>query len=389
MHSPLAILFFTVLLDLVGFGIILPVLPLYAKSLGASEIEIGLIAASFSLMTLLWSPVMGRWSDRIGRRSVLIVCIAINAAGYALFAHATTLGLLIASRMLNGIGASNISVAQAYIADITAGSDRARSLGLIGAAFGLGFIIGPVLGGFLKAHGGIVAVGYVPAALSIINAVLAWIRLKEPPRHQELAAHRASILATLRQALQHPVRGRLVLFSFAYWFAFVMMQITFVLFAHERFGWREDAIGGLFAFIGIIGASIQGGAIGPLVQRYGEKTLLSTGIGLFSVGMLLLPWAPTAAVLVGLIGIMAIGSALVNPTMNALLSQSADAASQGAVLGLSQSAASLARITGPIVGMSLYGLRHEVPYLAAGLIGLACLAGLILPLPIAESGYKS
>ncbi len=389
MNSPLAILFFTVLLDLVGFGIILPVLPLYAKSLGASEIEIGLIAASFSLMTLLWSPLMGRWSDRIGRRPVLIVCIAINAAGYALFAHASTLAMLIVSRMLNGIGASNISVAQAYIADTTAGSDRARSLGLIGAAFGLGFIIGPVLGGFLKAHGGIEAVGYVPAVLSILNALLAFVRLQEPPRQQESISYRATFLTTLRLALQHPIRGRLVVFSFAYWFAFVMMQITFVLFANERFGWREDAIGGLFAFIGIIGASIQGGAIGPLVRRFGEKTLLSMGTGLFSVGMLLLPWAPSAAVLVAVVGFMAIGSALVNPTMNALLSQSADAASQGAVLGLSQSAASLARITGPIVGMSLYGLRHEAPYLAAGLIGLACLASLILPLPIAESGYRS
>jgi len=385
MKSPLAILFFTVLLDLVGFGIILPVLPLYAKSLGASELEIGAIAASFSLMTLLWSPLLGRWSDRIGRRPVLIAGILINAIGYAVFAHASTLALLIVSRMLNGIGASNISVAQAYIADTTTDSDRARSLGLIGAAFGLGFIIGPVLGGFLKAHGGIVAVGYVPAALSLLNALIAFARLREPVRHHADHGQRRSLLQSLHAAVGHPVRGRLVLFSFAYWFAFVMMQITFVLFANERFGWREDAIGGLFAFIGIIGAAIQGGAIGPLVRRFGEKTLLALGSSAFAVGMLLLPLAPSAAVLVVIIGVMAVGSALVNPTMNALLSRSADAASQGSVLGLSQSAASLARITGPIIGMSLYGLRHEAPYVAAGIIGIACLVGLVLPLPVAGS----
>jgi MFS family permease len=385
MNSPRAILFFTVLLDLIGFGIILPVLPLYAKSLGASELEIGLIAASFSLMTLLWSPVFGRWSDRVGRRPVLLLCILINAAGYVLFAHATSLWLLVLSRMLNGVGASNISVAQAYIADTSTGSERARSLGLIGAAFGLGFIIGPALGGYLKAHGGIAAVGYVPAALSILNAMIAFVRLPEPPRHTDRPAARGSIADSFRDAIGHPIRGRLVLLSFAYWFAFVMMQITFVLFANERFGWREDAIGGIFALTGLIGATIQGGAIGLLVRHFGEKHLLSVGLGLFSLGMLSLPWAPSAALLVALLGVMAIGSALVTPTMNSLLSQSADGASQGAVLGLSQSASSLARITGPLVGMSLYGLRHELPYVTAGIIGLVCLVGLVLPLPVAES----
>jgi MFS family permease len=378
MNSPLAILFLTVLLDLIGFGIILPVFPLYARDLGASQLEIGFIAASFSVMTLLWSPILGRWSDRLGRRPILLTCIVINAAGYALFANARTLAILIASRMLNGIGASNISVAQAYIADTTSGADRARSLGLIGAAFGLGFIIGPALGGFLKAQFGIAAVGYVPSVLSLLNALLAWIRLPEPQRHA--FAQRPSFGATVRATITHPQQSRLVLLSFAYWFAFVMMQITFALFANERFGWREDAIGGVFALTGLIGSAIQGGAIGKLVKTFGEKKLLSIGLVLFAIGMLALPWMPSSASVVATLGGIAVGSALVTPTLNALLSLSADDHSQGSVLGLSQSAASLARIVGPIVGMGLYGVRHEMPYVAAGLIGFACLFALVLPL---------
>lgn len=381
MNTPLGILFVTVLLDLIGFGIILPVLPIYARSLGASELEIGLIAASFSLMTLLWSPILGRWSDRVGRRPVLLTCILINAAGYALFAHATTLVMLVLSRMLNGIGASNISVAQAYIADTTDSSDRARSLGLIGAAFGLGFIIGPALGGFLKAHGGITAVGYVPCALSLLNALAAWIRLPESAPSTVTLSQPRSLFASIKTVLTLPVRQRLIAFSFLYWFAFVMMQISFVLFANERFGWREDAIGGLFALIGIIGASIQGGAIGPLVRRYGEKRLLEGGLLLFSTGMLLLPWMPTSALLVLVLTLMAIGSALITPTVNTLLSHTADATLQGAVLGLAQSAASLARILGPVVGMGLYALRHEMPYIVAGLVGLVSMLTLVIPLP--------
>lgn len=378
MNSPLAILFLTVLLDLIGFGIILPVLPLYARDIGAHQLEIGLLAASFSVMTLLWSPILGRWSDRIGRRPILLMCILINAAGYALFANARTLVILFFSRMLNGIGASNISVAQAYIADTSSGADRARSLGLIGAAFGLGFIIGPALGGFLKAEFGIAAVGYVPSALSLLNALLAWIRLPEPQRH--VLAQRPSFGATVRAAFAHPQQSRLVLLSFAYWFAFVMMQITFALFANERFGWREDAIGGVFALTGLIGSAIQGGAIGKLVRTFGETKLLGAGLVLFAIGMLALPWMPSSAFLIATLGEIAVGSALVTPTMNALLSLSADASSQGAILGLSQSAASLARIVGPIVGMGLYAFRHEVPYVAAGIIGFACFFALALPL---------
>jgi len=379
MKSPYAVLFLTVLLDLIGFGIILPVLPIYARNLGACELDIGLIAASFSVMTFLWSPIFGRWSDRLGRRPILLGCIVINAVGYALFANAHTLAILIASRMLNGIGASNISVAQAYIADSSSDTDRARSLGLIGAAFGIGFIIGPALGGVLMAHVGISAVGYVPSALSVLNALLAWKLLPEPQRHAQ--PERRSFRATLHAALIHPQQSRLILFSFAYWFAFVMMQITFALFANERLGWREDAIGGVFALTGLIGAGIQGGAIGKLVRLFGEKTLLGIGLILFIVGMLALPWMPTSALVVTTLGIIAVGSALVTPTLNALLTLSADRRSQGAVLGLAQSAASLARIVGPIVGMGLYGIRHEVPYIAAGTIAFACLLFIVIPLP--------
>lgn len=379
MNSPLAILFFTVMLDLVGFGIVLPVLPLYARSLGASDVVIGVVAASFSLMTFMFSPLLGRWSDRVGRKVVLSVCILINALGYALFAHATTLVLLILSRMLCGIGASNISVAQAYIADVSDPSNRARSLGLIGAAFGLGFIIGPALGGLLKLHIGIEAVGYVPCALSILNALLAWIRLPEPPRHHELSS--GIKRHSLPTVLQHPLQGKLIMLMFAFTFAFVMMQITFALLANERFGWREDAIGGLFALIGIVAASIQGGAIGPAVRRFGEKQLLKTGLLVFAGGITALPWMPNSALVIGLSAAMAAGSAFINPSMASLLSAAATETEQGLVLGLSQSAGSLARIIGPIVGTWLYGIRHELPYALGGIITLCCVLVLVQPLP--------
>lgn len=332
-------------------------------------------------MTLLWSPILGRWSDRVGRRPVLLTCILINAAGYALFAHATTLVMLVLSRMLNGIGASNISVAQAYIADTTDSSDRARSLGLIGAAFGLGFIIGPALGGFLKAHGGITAVGYVPCALSLLNALAAWIRLPESAPSTVTLSQPRSLFASIKTVLTLPVRQRLIAFSFLYWFAFVMMQISFVLFC-QRTIWLARGCNRWIVCPDWNNRSKHSrGAIGPLVRRYGEKRLLEGGLLLFSTGMLLLPWMPTSALLVLVLTLMAIGSALITPTVNTLLSHTADATLQGAVLGLAQSAASLARILGPVVGMGLYALRHEMPYIVAGLVGLVSMLTLVIPLP--------
>ncbi len=381
-RSPLVIIFITVLIDLIGFGIVIPVLPLYALRFGASETVIGLLLGVFSAMQFIFAPILGRLSDRVGRRPVLLVSLIGTSIGFVVMGLANSLAILFAARIIDGISGGNISTAQAYIADVTPPHKRSRGMGLIGAAFGIGFIIGPAIGGLLS-HISLAAPFYFAAALSAGNAVALYFLLPESlsPEHRSQAARRVSIKEVFARS-----GNRQFLAVVATWFfatvPFAMLTSTFALFATERFRFDAADIGFIFAYLGLLGAVIQGGLIGRLVNLFGDKTLVIIGTALMAASMTLLPISETLVVLMIACTGIAIGNSLLVPTLNGLASKSVGAAWQGRALGVLQSAASLARIIGPVLGGILLNRDAQAvtarygrsPFWAGGAIMLVALA---------------
>lgn len=374
--SPLVIVFFTVFIDLLGFGLVVPILPVYTKELGASDLVVGLVAAVYSLMNFFFTPFLGTYSDRVGRRPIILVAIFINAIAYLIFSKANTLFILFLSRTLAGIGSSNIAAAQAYITDITPPERRAKSMGLIGAAFGLGFVFGPALGGMLKTTYGIESVGYVAAALCALNFVMAYFSLPESLKvRNETAALRFVPIKDYMQAFKTPILKELFMFSFTYITAFMLMQITLSLLWKEHYLLNEREIGYGFAVIGIVTAIVQGGLVGRLVKTYGEKQLFYWGNFLMAVGLLLPPFVPLEWFKLGsLIAILLIcfANGMLTPTLNALISKTAPPNEQGRILGLSQSFGSLARVVGPVSAGVLYHFHFTLPYITGCLMMFFC-----------------
>lgn len=371
----LSILFFTIFLDLLGYGLIIPLLPDYARSLGLSALLVGVVAASFSITQFLFGPVLGSLSDRFGRRPVLLFTIALNMMAYLVFGLASTLPLLLASRLLAGAASSNLSVAQAYITDVTPPEGRAKSLGMIGAALGLGFIFGPPVGGAIKLYLGIEWVGYLATMLAGLNLLLALFFLPESLPAGVTPARPVRFFDGAVLAAVGRSRQLIRLFSvyFLFTLAFGLLAVSGTLLWKDRFGLNAAQIGYTFAGIGVVTVIVQGGLLGRLVLRFGERRLLLTGLLLMAVGFLPMPFvAPssfgtTESVL---IVILAIGYALVQPTSAALVSRFVSQDDQGQLLGQYQSTAALARITGPVLGSILYNWRFETPCLIGGIIML-------------------
>src|ERR1043166_1371825 len=342
MRKPsLLVIFLTVFIDLIGFGIVLPLLPIYSRNFGASALMIGVIMASFSAMQFVFSPLWGRLSDRIGRRPVLLVSTAGAAISYAVFALGSGLQgtpallVVLGSRILAGICGANITVAQAYIADISPPEDRSRRMGLIGMAFGLGFIFGPALGAFSYKHFNISGPGWVAAGLCAMNFVLAFLILPESwkPSSEHVVARPR--LAQWGHTLAQPKIGLLISIFFLATFCFTCFETTLGLLIAENFNLDtktgEDAgtIGLLFAYCGIVGAFVQGGAIGRLVKRMGEPKLIAFSLVLVAISLGPLPfvhgtthlsWRVLISAegvpwlkLFGLLGVLAIGSGLTRP----------------------------------------------------------------------------
>jgi MFS transporter, DHA1 family, tetracycline resistance protein len=358
-RSPLAVIFVTVFIDLVGFGIVIPLLPFYASRYGASPFAIGLLFASYSLMQLVFSPVLGRLSDRHGRRPVLLVSLLGTALGFFILGLADTLVLLFVGRVIDGVSGANISTAQAYVADVTTPENRAKGMGLVGAAFGLGFIFGPAIGGTLSLWGKSVPF-FFAGGLALANAVLLYFALPETvtPGHPARAP-RAGGLGAMLAGLRRPVFGPVLSIYFLFVVAFSIMTTTFALYTMRRFGYEEHHNGYLFAFIGVIAVVVQGGLIGRLVRRYGELPFVIGGAALFVAGLAALPFVgPAAGGLAALLGVLAMlanGNAMATPSLQALASKAAGGGEQGLALGLTQSAASLARVVGPLIGGWLIG----------------------------------
>ena len=372
-------IFLTVLLDLIGFGMILPLLAFYGKSFRVSDFEVGLLFAAYSLAQLLFAPPLGRLSDRIGRRPVLVTSIAGGVLAYVLFAFAPSFWLLVLARALSGVAASNYSIAQAYLADVSKPEERSKAMGLIGAAFGLGFVLGPAFGGLLSNFAGHLAVPLAAAGLSLVNFLFALVWLPEslPAERRSRTASSAwfDLRGFGRLAGNNPLFGLLVLY-FLVTFCFSLMEATLTLFCLRRFGWGPAKVSGFFVYIGIVLVFVQGGMIGPLVRRFGERRLVLAGIVLMAAGLFFLPAASTLGLFAATGALLAIGNGINNPTTLGLISRLTDESEQGGTIGLSRSFSALARTLGPPAGTYLFGMagvRSEAwPFWAAsGILVLA------------------
>ena len=377
MSSPLVIIFVTVFIDLLGFGLIIPLLPFYAESFGASAFAIGLLGTSFSLMQFLFSPVWGRWSDRIGRKPIILLGLFGSGASYVTLALANSLALLFAARIIGGIAGANIPAAQAYIADITTPENRARGMGLIGAAFGLGFIFGPALGGLLSRISPETPM-WCAAALCFANFIAAWFLLPES-RAASASTRTLGRLEAFRHAISKPALLIVLALYFIVTMAFAAFEATFALFTEARFGFTAASIGFLFTFIGTIIAVIQGVLIGKVVKRVGERRIIPVAIAGISLSIGLLPFVWNVPTLLVALGLLAMGMGFNNPSLSSMVSKLSDEHDQGGTLGLASSLASLGRVVGPAWGGYLYdAYGMTTPYLsAAGLMFVAFLVSVL------------
>ncbi len=370
-------LFLTVFIDLLGFGIVIPFLPMFASRLGISSFGVGAVLAIYSLMQFVCAPMLGRISDRIGRRPVILLGLLGSSVGYLIYGLATSFAWLLLSRAVHGMCAATVSTAQAYIADTTEESERARGMGLIGAAFGLGFVLGPALGGVLG-HSNLRVPGYFASALTFANFLLAARRLPEshqpePGARIELARLAAPLVNLPRELAGHHL-SRLFSVAFLTTSALAAFETTFALMVPAVYGYGAAGVGGLLAFAGLIQALAQGYLLGRMVKRLGERRLLTLGIVLFALGLGPLANLPSRAALIAGLALLSMGYGFASPAVASLISKRSARHLQGETLGLNQSALSLARIFGPLGGGLVYGtLGRPAPYLGGALVGIVAL----------------
>ena len=396
----------TVALDLVGFGIVLPILPLYARELDASPTAIGALVASFSLMQLVFSPIWGRVSDRVGRKPVLVVSLIGTAVGSLLTGLAGSLWLLFAGRLLDGISGASVSVAQAAVADLAPREQRARLLGLLGAAFGVGFVVGPILGS-LAAVGGRRLPFLLAAGVAAANAVVALRRLPETHPDPTIGGRRPDpglgptptgatgagtdvagdpvpVDELVGPSGTAPARGllRFAVVAFTSLVAFSAFEATFSLLGQDRFDLTLGSTGAVFAAIGVVLVVVQAGFIHPVVTRLGELVTLRLGLALDAVGLALLAVATTWPVLVVALLVLVTGQGLVTPTLSSIVAGRARADRRGSALGIQQSAGGLARVVGPALGGALF---QHVGVAAPSVLGAVLAAAAVL-LTLPEPG---
>lgn len=387
----LTTIFLTVLLDLVGFGMILPLLPFYAQELDASAFQIGLLFSSYSLAQLVFAPILGRLSDRTGRRPVLLASIGGSVFAYTLFTAADSFALLLLARTLAGVAAANYAIAQAYVADVSSREDRSKAMGLVGAAFGVGFVLGPALGGLLAHLGegtglGVRIVPLTAALLSALNLVIAFFWLPESLSAELKGRSRQGSWLDVREFRavwrNGPLRGLMLLF-FLVVFCFSIMEASLALFCQARFGFGAAQTALLFVFVGVVLVVVQGGLLGRLVHRFGERGLILTGIVLMAAGLVLLPFTPESRPLAGIallgllvsLALLAVGQGMNQPSTLGLLSRLTDDSAQGSTIGLSRSFGALARTLGPATGTWIFGsVGSGWPFWTAGGLMLVALA---------------
>ena len=371
--SPLVIIFLTIFVNLVGFGIIIPLLPFYAQTFGASPLTIGLLFASFSLSQLVAAPILGDLSDRWGRRPVLIFSLVGTVVSFVMLAVANSLFMLFAARIVDGLSGGNITTARAYIADITTEENRAKAYGLLGAAFGLGFIVGPALGAAFS-HISYTAPIWAAAVITVVATTLAVFWLPETV-HRADAGGRAPWRAVV-ESWHLPHLRVLFTIDFMYWAAFAVYQTTFALFGARRFAFDAAHTGYLLSIFGFLGVVVQGGMVGPVVKSLGERRTLSLGLACAAIG-----WGGSAMthslpVFIAMLVPGAVGIGLCNATLSSLISKSASPREQGRVQGAAGALESLGRTLGPVWGngtLQRFGEGTAYGSAAIVLIGAATL----------------
>jgi len=376
-------LFLIVVVDLIGFGIIIPLLPFYGEHFKADPQTVGLLMATYSFAQFVSAPLWGRLSDRAGRRPVLLLSLAGAAAAYVWLAFADALWMLFTARALGGLMAGNIAAAFAYMADITTKENRAKGMGLIGAAFGIGFILGPAVGGILAGPDPLTADYRSPAlaaaGLSLLALLLGLLRLPES-LPAEVRARMAALppgrrLDQFLAALRLPGVGLLMLLGFLATFVFAGLETTFAMWSRRAFGWGPEQNGWLFAYIGLMSAAIQGGLMGRLAARFGEKNLLVQGAVALALGIGAIPFCTEVWHLLIAMAVAAYGFSVINPAYNSLISQQVPDTDQGGVMGVTRSATTLARVLGPAwAGMLFAHLGRDWPYFS----GAAVMAAVLL-----------
>ena len=385
MRRPLAFLFVTVFVDMVGYGLVIPLLPFYAREHAAGAALIGLLGSFYAAMQFVGGPFLGGLSDRTGRRPVLVLCLLGASFAYLLLGLAQTLFLLFAAVVLAGAASGTQATAQAYIADSTPVERRARGLGLIGAAFGLGLMAGPALGGLLSLYS-LSAPAFAASALALGNAAFGFLILPEslsPERRTPTPLRRLNPLSQLRGVLgMASIRG-LLLAVFLLNLSFAGLLTNFPLFSNARFGWDASANAFFFAFVGVCAVLTQGVLIGRLQPRFGEARLLLGGLSLMALNLGLMALVPFGALLYPVVGVLAVGVGLAIPALTALISRRVSGRVQGRVMGGLQAEISLTLIIGPVIaGLAFDHLGVPAPYwIGALLAALALLTATLALLP--------
>ena len=382
-RSPLIIAFFTIFLDLLGFGIVIPVNSFYVQSLGASPMTVTLLSATYSLMQFLFSPFWGRLSDKIGRRPIILISVAASCLGHLIFGLSGTILTVFLARILAGFGNANLGTAQAIISDVTTPENRAKGMGLIGAAFGLGFLLGPAIGGF-AGQWSPQAPALVASALAALNFILAFFMLPETRKEGDTAAaeHRRTFsLDAFKKAVVIPNIGTILKISFVNTAAFAMMEVVIGLLmersflhdtdvtSHEHIANASKLTAWFLVCVGITAVVLQGGLIGRLNKKFGEVRLIRTGLFFMMLSMFAMPIIAglgTYSYMLILAFALATGTGMYNPSQSALISRSASRADQGGVLGLNQSMSALGRVVGPLVSGWLFQEYIGMPFFVAG-----------------------
>lgn len=373
-NKSLISIFLIVFIDLLGFSIVLPLLPFYANKLGANDVVVELIVASYAVAQLFGAPLLGRFSDRVGRRPVLLISIAGSLLGFIILGFARTLVLIFTSRIVDGLTGGNLSVAQAYISDVTDESNRAKGLGLVGAAFGLGFILGPVLGGLLSKVS-LSLPAFAAAGLTLVNLILVFFWLKEsltPERKAQIMIANKQppfTLKALMDALRQPVVGPMLHSRFFFGIAFSMFQTVFALYGLRKFNFNESSTGYILAYVGLLSVIVQGVIVGRLTKRFNEKNLIFYATALMMISLAGWALAPNIVVLLIVLIPTALAGGIFNTVINSIVTKSVKSEEIGGTLGISTALESATRVFAPTLGgILIYQLGPSAPGIFSALL---------------------
>lgn len=389
--SRLAVLFITVLVDMIGFGIVLPLLPYYAEEFGASPLDVTLLIASFSAMQFIAVPIWGKISDRLGRRPFIIAGLFASSVSYLIFGLATSLLMLFLSRIAAGAAGGTISVAQAYVADTTGPEDRAHGMGMLGAASGLGILIGPAIGGYFSGFGYAVP-GFIAAALCVANGIAAILVLPESPRGRArdrsdgAPAQATSIRSWVGTLTSFPF-GLLLVVYFLSIMSFTAMTSVLALFAERAHAMDALDMGIVFSTAGATTVVVRGLMVGWLARRFGERRIVQAGTVVLASSLLAIPFLPSELAMFALVPFWALATGLTFPSLASLVSQETDTDSQGAMLGGQQVVGGIGRVLGPVWAGALFeAIGIRIPfYAAAALVAIAVVLATWIP----EPAYRS